>query len=560
MDRPRLRLSPRLSLTARTRLLAVLVATVPAAVLAVFVVVPLVGMLDLGLRPDGRLDLGHVLSTLQRPRVVQVLWFTLWSAGTATVVTVVLGVPTAYALYCLRLPGRGLLRALVTVPFVLPTVVVGVAFRGLLAPSGPLGPLGLDGTPVAIVAALVFFNVSLVVRSVGPSWSQLDPRREQAAASLGASPWQVLRTVTLPALAPVVTSAAVVVFLFCATAFGIVLTLGGGRWSTVETEIYFLTTRLLDLPAAAALSLLQLAVVGVLLTLAALGGRRDTRTDRAGRGGRRVRSVRLSDAPVVGAALLALGLVLTPVVTLVVSSVRVDGAWTLANYRALLAPAQDGVAKIAVSDAVENSVRIAVDATTIALVLGLAVAVLSTRPVRGRWRRVQQAFDGLFMLPLGVSAVTIGFGLLVTLDTPPLDLRASRWLVPVAQALVALPLVVRLVVPALRSIDQRQRESATTLGAGPLRVLSTVDLPLVWRSVVAAAGFAFAVSLGEFGATSFLARPDTPTLPVLIYQLVSRPGADNAGMALAASVVLGALTTVVIAAVERLRAPRLGAW
>ncbi len=202
-----------------------------------------------------------MLATLTRPRVRDVLWFTAWSSIAATAATVLLGVPTAYALYCLRLPGRGLLRVVVTAPFVLPTVVVGVAFRGLLAPSGPFGFLGLDGTAVAIVLGLVFFNVSLVVRTVGPWWARFDPRREQAAAALGASPLQVLRTVTLPALLPVVVSAATVVFLFCATAFGIVLTLGGARWSTVETEIYFLTTRLLDLPAAAALSLLQLGVV-----------------------------------------------------------------------------------------------------------------------------------------------------------------------------------------------------------------------------------------------------------------------------------------------------------
>lgn len=557
MDRPDLGLRPRRA--ADPRLLAVATALVPAAVLTVFVVVPLLGMLDLGLRPDGDWDLGHVAETLTRPRVRQVLWFTAWTSAAATALTVALGVPTAYALYCLRLPGRRVLRVLVTAPFVLPTVVVGVAFRGLLAPSGPLGSLGLDGTPVAIVAALVFFNLSLVVRAVGPWWSRLDPRREQAAASLGASPWQVLRTVTLPALAPVVLSVATVVFLFCATAFGIVLTLGGGRWSSVETEIYFLTTRLLDLPAAAALSLVQLLVVAALLALAATR-RRDVGIERTGRAGRRVRTPGLRDLPVLGAAAVSLALVVAPVAALLASSLRVGEEWSTGHYRALLAPADEGVATIGLGDAVENSLRIGVDATALALLLGLAVAVLTTRPVRGRWRRAQRVFDGLFMLPLGVSAVTIGFGLLVTLDTPPLDLRSGPWLVPVAQALVALPLVVRIVAPALRSVDQRQRQAAATLGAGPLRVLGTIDLPLVWRSVAAAAGFAFAVSLGEFGATSFLARPDTPTLPVMIYQLVSRPGADNAGMALAASVVLGALTMAVIALVEQLRAPRLGAW
>jgi thiamine transport system permease protein len=216
---------------------------------------------------------------------------------------------------------------------------------------------------------------------------------------------------------------------------------------------------------------------------------------------------------------------------------------------------------VPVGTALENSLRVALDATLIALTLGLVVAVLVTRRTRRPGpRRLLSLFDGIFMLPLGVSAVTVGFGLLVTLDRPPLDFRGSPWLVPVAQAMVALPLVVRTVVPVLRSIDDRRREAAATLGASPLRVLATVDLPVAWRPVLAATGFAFAVSLGEFGATSFLARPDAPTLPVLVYQLVSRPGADSFGMALAASVVLGLVTSLVMLGVERLHVRGVGAF
>jgi thiamine transport system permease protein len=168
--------------------------------------------------------------------------------------------------------------------------------------------------------------------------------------------------------------------------------------------------------------------------------------------------------------------------------------------------------------------------------------------------------DALFMLPLGVSAVTIGFGFLITLDRPPLDLRNSSILVPVAQAMVALPLVVRTVAPVLRSIDDRQRQAAASLGAGPVRVLASVDLPLVWRPLLAATGLAFAVSLGEFGATSFLARPDFPTLPVVIFHLIGRPGTENFGMALAASVLLAAVTVAVMGLVERLRVGSVGAF
>jgi thiamine transport system permease protein len=156
--------------------------------------------------------------------------------------------------------------------------------------------------------------------------------------------------------------------------------------------------------------------------------------------------------------------------------------------------------------------------------------------------------------------VTLGFGFLITLDRPPLDLRDSALLVPIAQALVALPLVVRTLVPVLAGVDDRQRQAAASLGAGPLRAVLTVDLPAVRVPLLAAAGFAFAVSLGEFGATSFLARAERPTLPVVIFRLIGQPGELNYGMALAASVVLATTTALVMLAVERLRVPALGAW
>jgi thiamine transport system permease protein len=154
----------------------------------------------------------------------------------------------------------------------------------------------------------------------------------------------------------------------------------------------------------------------------------------------------------------------------------------------------------------------------------------------------------------------VGFGFLITLNQAPFDLRSSPILVPIAQALVALPLVVRTILPVLTSIDGRMRESASVLGAAPWRVLRDVDLSITLRPVLAASGFAFAVALGEFGATSFLSRPDRPTLPVVIFRLVGLPGGDNFGMALAASVLLAAVTVAVIALVERLRVGTMGAF
>ncbi len=530
-------------------------AAVPLAALVLFFLYPVGGMLARGFWPEGSFAPGEVLDVLGRPRVQRVLWFTLWSAASATCLALVAGLPVAFALHRLRFPGRDLVRALVVVPFVLPTVVVGVAFRQLIAPSGPLGSLGLDGTAVAIVAALVFFNISVVVRTVGAFWETIDPRREEAAAALGASPWQVLRTVTLPALLPGVVSAASVVFLFCATSFGVVLTMGGLRYANVETEIYLLTTQELDLSGAAALSVLQVLVIVALLALSARARRSTAPVDRSTRPVPRPRRPHLPVLLWTGAVLVFL---MAPLASLVTASLRRGDHWGLANYRALGTTGERNALLVPATDALLNSLGIALVASLLALTLGSIVAFLVSRPAGGGG--ATGVLDGLFMLPLGVSAVTVGFGFLITLDRPPLDLRSSALLVPIAQAMVALPLVVRTVGPVLRSIDDRQRQAASSLGAGPMRVLLTVDLPVAWRALLAALGFAFAVSLGEFGATSFLARDDNPTLPVVIYRLIGHPGAENFGMAMAASVVLATTTAAVMFAVQRLRVGSMGAF
>ncbi len=543
------------------RLGTVIGALVPIAFLAVFFLLPVSAMIGRGLHPDGHWSLGAVTEVLGRPRTRRVVWFTLWSSGLATLITVVLGLPIAYATYRLKLPGAALVRGLLVMPFVLPTVVVGVAFRTLLAPGGPLAFLGWDGSWQAIVAALVFFNLAVVVRTVGSRWAALDPRQEEAAAVLGAPPLTVLRTITLPALRPAILSAASVVFLFCAGSFGVVLTLGGLRYSTVETEIYLLTTNFLDLRAAAALSLVQaVAVIALLLLTEWATGRAGSVRLRSGVGGRR--RIRRSDTPHLAVTALAVAFVITPIASLVWRSLRVDNSWSLANYRNLthLSP-DEPVLQVTVGQALVTSLRAAVDATLIAVTLGVLVAVVVTRRPRTRsGRRALSVLDAVFMLPLGISAVTVGFGFLIALDEPPVDFRDSPWLVPVAQALVALPLVVRTVAPALRSVDPRQREAAATLGANPWRVWWDVDRRVLWRPLLAAIGFAYAVALGEFGATSFLARPEHPTLPVVIYQLLGHPGARYFGMALAASVVLATVTAVVMTAVEQLKVDSTGAF
>jgi thiamine transport system permease protein len=235
---------------------------------------------------------------------------------------------------------------------------------------------------------------------------------------------------------------------------------------------------------------------------------------------------------------------------LVERSLAVGGGHGLDAYRALGQPTS--ILLAAPWTAVVNSVVYASAATAIAVVVG---GLASFAVVEARGSRL---LDGLVLLPLGASAVMLGLGFLIAFDTPPVDFRAAPWIVPVAQALVAIPFVVRIAVPTLRSIDERQREAAALLGASPGRVRREIDVPIVSRGLAVAAGFAFAISLGEFGATVFLARPDRPTLPVAIFRFLGRPGESNLAEAYALAVVLLGVTVVSVLLVERLRPTRDG--
>ncbi|MFB6753741.1 ABC transporter permease [Streptomyces sp. NPDC056353] len=529
---------------------------VPVAFFAVFFAYPVAAIVARGLKADGVWRLGRIGDVLAQSDVRHVLWFTTWQALASTALTLLIALPGAYVFARFDFPGKQVLRAVVTVPFVLPTVVVGTAFLALVGRGGLLDELWgvrLDTTVWAILLAHVFFNYAVVVRTVGGLWAQLDPRQEEAARMLGASRLRAWRQVTLPALAPAVAAAALMVFLFTFTSFGVVQILGGPTFSTLEVEIYRQTSQVFDLSTAAVLTLIQFAAVAAVLAVHAWTVRR------------RESALRLVDAATTarrprGAgqwALLAgvLGVVvLLLVLPLAVLVQRSLGASGFGYYRALTRE-DGGTFLVPPIEAIGNSLQYAAAATVIAVVIGALAATALTRRDAGRFVR---GFDALLMLPLGVSAVTVGFGFLIALDEPPLDLRSSWILVPLAQALVGVPFVVRTMLPVLRAVDGRLREAAAVLGASPWRVWREVDLPMVRRALLVAAGFAFAVSLGEFGATVFIARPDNPTLPVAVARLLGRPGEMNYGQAMALSTILMLVCAVALVVLERLRTDRSG--
>lgn len=506
----------------------VAVVAVPALFIGYFFAYPLLRIMSLGLS-----ELGLAGSSVEA-RLIRVGWFTLWQAAASTALTLVVAAPITWAVSNYEFKGRKLATALITVPFVLPTVVVGVAFLSL----------GVGDSIWAILTAHVFFNIAVVVRTVSALWTRVDPKLGEAARVLGASPWPVFRRVTLPLLGPAIAAASSIVFLFTFTSFGVVLILGGFQYATLEVEIYRQAIALFDLPLASALAVIQLVgVTAALYLYARFQERRAVRWDldvdparHTARGPLRVLVLMATWTTVAGVGV--------PVVALFARSLR--GSF----YRGLIV--DDPVVGQPI-EAVGNSLVFALSATVLAITVGvMAAAVIAVRA--GRWSRW---FDLALMLPLGTSAVTIGFGFIVALDWP-IDLRASIWLIPIAHALVAIPFVVRSTVPTLRSIPSDLREAAAVLGASPLRVWYKIDLPIVSRAALVGAAFAFVISLGEFGATAFVARPTVPTIPTMIFRLLARPGEISFGMAMALSVILAGVTAVVVVWIDRIETSQIG--
>lgn len=515
----------------------------PAVFLALFFGWPVAQLIIRGLSDAGPTT---VFDTLTSGPIRSAAWFSLWQAVISTVLTLIVAAPLTAVLANISLPGRRLISALVTVPFVLPTIVVAGAF---IATSERLnltdGPFALRKSAFAIIAAHVFFNVAVVVRTVGSYWSQLSRDDEQAARVLGKSALEAFFQITLRRLKPSILAASLLVFLFTFTSFGIVLILGGVEQRTIETEIYRYAISRTDFTTAALLSLVQLIAVVVLIVVNQRLRNRLTQSDRLGE---RRRSARSRTALLGGwiVVIATLALLAVPIVVLVEQSLRSGGGYGFGNYVAL--GERPPFLTVSPARSVANSVGFAVVATAFATAMG---AWASVGIVYGS-RASSRLLDIAYLLPLGLSSVTLGFGILITFDSSWYDIRQSWIMIPLAQALVGVPFVTRSIVPVLRAVDPKLREAAASLGASPRRIRREIDLPLARRALAVGAGFAFAISLGEFGATSFVGRrPEYMTVPLAIDRLLSQPGDVVRGQAMALSVILMVVTVMILMLVDR---------
>ena len=546
--------------SASPRLGRILLWLLPLIFLLVAFFLPLSRILILTFDPSTLTSNNLVLAT-------HVLLFTFYQATLSALLTLLLGLPAAYLFARYDFRGKSLLRALTAVPFMLPTVVVASAFNAIFGPRGLMSflfPLSqgfiLHPSPFTLILlAHVFYNTTIIIRVVGNALASLDPKLEQAARSLGANPLRVWWDVMLPLLLPALLASSLLVFLFDFTSFGVILLLGGSRYATLEVEIYLRVLKLPNLPLAALLSVIQLACTIIFSILYTHFSSRATVQLAPRSTLTRPKTIKQKlFVAIFGLALSAF--FLFPLSSLPFRSLfrleadrgqrgDVQYGFTTDYYSELFVNRRDSVFYVPPIQATVNSLRYAVATVILSLLLGFPAALALARPTR-----LERILDPLIMLPLGSSAVMLGLGFIISFGA----LLTSPFLVPFAHTLVALPFVIRTLQPAIASIPQRLRQAAASLGASPWEVWKSIDLPILRRATLAAATFAFTISLGEFGATLLISRPEYPTIPVAIERFLSQPGGLNYGQAMAMATILMLLTLTSILLIEKFRIPGAG--
>jgi len=531
--------------------------------LGIFYFYPLISILLMSIVPQGSLEIGKLYKLISSGYYAGVLWFTTWQAALSTLLTVIIALPSAYIFARYDFKGKALIQNLTTIPFVLPTVVTAAGFQALLGPRGIVNSvwidlfnheqalIRIDQTFWFFLLAHIFYNFTVVLRIVGGFWSRLPGNLLEAAQLLGASRLRAFATITMPLLMPAILAAALLVFIFCFTSFGVVLILGGPRYATVEVEIYRQALHLFNLPMASALALIQIFfTLGLMVFYTRLERKISISLimQRSDEGAKKFSSTGTRLWASVNFLIMAL-LLGAPMVALITQSFLGEEGLSLVYYMSLLENRTGSILYVAPIKAIANSVGYALGATMIALVLGWIGANFLAKS-KDRWAA---CLDPVFMLPLSTSAITLGFGFIIALDEPPLNLRTSILLPAVAHAMVAFPFVIRGILPALRSLPRNLSDAAAMLGASPLKIWLTIEWPLLRRALLVGAVFAFAISMGEFGATVFVVRPQTPTMPLAIFRYLSHPGSLNYGMAMAMSSLLMITTAVGFLFLEKLR-------
>ena len=540
----------------------------------------------------GITPLGALTTVHEQPGAVEAFQFSLLEAAASTGITVAIGLPLAWAFGRYQWRNIRLKRALLFLPFVTPPVVAAVGFLALISPGGFLYNLGFDlrgetgfigwlssvtgwshpGHFIALVGAHVWFNLSLMIRFVEPVVAQLDSTWEEQLALLpsGQTRRERIQHLWLPVLGPATLVAATYTFFFSFTSFALVKWLAPSS-NTLESMLGEMggTAGIAGYQVETSLAVLSIATFQMLLMLVMLilAGRFERQhsqvlsmhheTKNRERHGPASRQWTFFVNGI-------LVLLLAPLISVVIASFQVrtigpSGAtsqWTIEGWKRAWS---GDFSTVPLLDALSNSLSYAVLALFVALPLGYAVATsLVTLRERGH-RRLAGVVDSLCMLPLSMSAVMVGLGMVAGILRWFPEMFTFPYLPVIPHVMLVLPFVIRLMVPAIERIDPIYAEQASLLPMRPLAFWWHSRGSFLVVPATMAASLCLAFSMGEFGATFLVVRVGSwDSLSILVDQVASRPKFDPYVFptAMALATILMLVTLLVLSINERARAWR----
>jgi iron(III) transport system permease protein len=547
-----------------------------AVLVGLFVFLPLARILVAAVQTaDGALSPGALatrlsaekiwsLACLRSSRSCGVAWNTLALALLTATGTTVLGLALALLVARTTLPLRRVARLLSVLPVITPPFVVGLGIILLFGRSGVVNALleawlGLPptrwiyGLPGVLLAQLFAFTPVAFLVLIGVV-EGVSPTLEEAGATLGARAGQVLRTVSLPLMAPGLANAFLVGFFESIADFGNPLVLGGS-FNVLATEVYFaLVGAQYDQGRAAALAivLLAMALGAFLAQQRLLRGRAFTAVTGKGDAGIPVTLPRALRRVIVGVAVPWL------VFTVVIYGMALVGGFVAVWGRDHTLTLRHFVRAFGVEwgpsgllwtggawASLWNTLRLSAAAAPLSAVAGLLTAYLLDR-VRFTGQR---AFELGTLLSFAIPGTVIGVAYVLAFNVPPIELTGGGLIIVLCLVFRNMPVGVRGGLAALRQIDPSLDEASSTLGAGGARTVGRVLLPLIKPAVVGALVYGFVRSATTVSAVVFLVSGDTDLATTYI---IGRVVNGDYGVAIAYSAVLIVLMVAAILVIQRL--------
>ncbi|WP_048146673.1 ABC transporter permease [Pyrococcus abyssi] len=511
---------------------------IPMLLLLSLFYVPMVRVISLGF------SLTSLLSVLSDEYYRRVIAFTFVQALLSTLATLAVGIPGAYVFSHYDFPGKRFLRSLITVPFVMPSVIVALGFIIIFGKSGPLGGLGILYNWKAIILAHVFYNYPVVVRVIASSWERINPHYKEAAMSLGAKGFVVFRKITLPLLLPSILVASLLTFTFCFMSFSIPLILGGYKYATIEVAIFSSAMMLLDFKTSSSLALIQLTISAILMYIYAKLIERYSREEEQ----RVLIAKKRLKLDIEGIAILVyfifvLVFIISPLFAVIYKALMFNDRLSLEWFRRAFSEEYNPMFGTSSLMTILNTLKFGFIAVLIAVILALPLArVIAREKFRGKG-----LLEVFATLPLASSSVMLGLGYLLAFrDT---SLYGHWLLIALAHATVAYPFAFRTISISIRKIKKNLLEASLTLGASEALSFLKVELPLIVNGILVASIFSFAISAAELATTYMLASPENTTLTLAIYKFIS---SRQFGPASALSVVLMIISMVSFLLIERI--------